>query len=91
MAVAAVSTSGTVAPRVEIYTLTICRALGHDSDGPALCHSQPDVQAAAATFIAIVAGFSGFLSMLTAAWWGAVRTIGISCVCRCAVLTGTRV
>nr|VWO98033.1 MFS domain-containing protein [Ganoderma boninense] len=72
VAVAAISTSGTVAPRVEIYTLTICRALGHDTNGPASCHTQPEVQAAAATFIAIVAGLSGFLSTLTAAWWGAL-------------------
>ena len=73
VAVAAISTSGTVAPRVEIYTMTICRALGHRTDGSGTCHTLPDVQAAAATFIAIVSGLTGLLSTLTAAWWGAVR------------------
>lgn len=71
VAVAAVSTSGTVAPRVEIYTRTICRDYGLDV-GPAGCRSDPKVQAAAAQLMAIISASCGFLSTVTAAWWGSV-------------------
>ena len=68
-AIAAISTSGTVAPRVEIYTRTVCHAHGLDS---AECMTDPVVGAAAAQLMAILATVSGTLSMLTAAWWGSV-------------------
>ena len=68
-AVAAVSTSGTVAPRVEIYTRTVCRAYGFDQ---ADCMENPQVGAVAAKLMALIATLSGLLSTLTAAWWGSV-------------------
>ena len=74
VAVAAISTSGTVAPRVEIYTRTVCQVydLGLDPDE---CRADLKVQATTAQLMAVISAMSGFLSTVTAAWWGSVRSI----------------
>ncbi|KAH9945899.1 MFS general substrate transporter [Epithele typhae] len=67
-AIAAISTSGTAAPRVELYTRTVCASHGLD---PAECNT-PEVSAAAAELMATLMTLSGALAMLTAAWWGSL-------------------
>lgn len=73
VAVAAISTSGTVAPRVEIYTRTICRDFGLD-EGYEQCRADPKVQASAAQLMAVISALSGLLSTVSAAWWGSVSS-----------------
>lgn len=78
VAVAAISSSATVAPRVEIYTRTICAAHGLDPDADAgyeRCRTTPAVQADAAQLMAVISTLSGLLTTLTAAWWGSVSPL----------------
>ena len=79
VAVAAISTSGTVAPRVEIYTRTVCQVydLGLDPDE---CRADLKVQATTAQLMAVISAMSGFLSTVTAAWWGSVSTTFLTLV-----------
>ena len=76
-ATAAISTSGVVAPRIEIYTRTICEVYGVDSASDA-CLADRTVQAAVAQLITVLSTTSGLLATLTTAWWGSVsRSCGL--------------
>lgn len=77
-ATAAISTSGVVAPRFEIYTRTICQVYGIDATSRE-CLTDPTVQAAVARLIAVFTTISGLLTTLTTAWWGSVRPAILSC------------
>ncbi|KAI0664635.1 major facilitator superfamily domain-containing protein [Cubamyces menziesii] len=70
-ATAAISTSGVVAPRIEIYTRTICEVYGVDSASDA-CLADRTVQAAVAQLITVLSTTSGLLATLTTAWWGSL-------------------
>ncbi|KAI0647308.1 major facilitator superfamily domain-containing protein [Trametes meyenii] len=70
-AIAAISTSGVVAPRIEIYTRTICQVYGVDATADE-CLSDRAVQAAVAQLIAVFSTTSGLLTTLTTAWWGSL-------------------
>ncbi|KAI0636728.1 major facilitator superfamily domain-containing protein [Trametes polyzona] len=70
-AISAVSTSGVVAPRIEIYTRTICHVYGVDAASDE-CLSDPTVQAAVARLITVFSTASGLLATLTTAWWGSL-------------------
>ncbi|KAL1944682.1 hypothetical protein VTO73DRAFT_3112 [Trametes versicolor] len=70
-ATAAISTSGVVAPRFEIYTRTICQVYGVDATSRE-CLTDPTVQAAVARLIAVFTTISGLLTTLTTAWWGSL-------------------
>ncbi|KAI0748590.1 MFS general substrate transporter [Daedaleopsis nitida] len=71
IAIAAISTSGTVAPRVEIYTRTICHTYNPEMS-PAACRTDDTVQASAAQLMAIMSSVTGLMSTVTAAWWGSL-------------------
>ncbi|KAI0333493.1 MFS general substrate transporter [Cubamyces sp. BRFM 1775] len=70
-ATAAISTSGVVAPRIEIYTRTICEVYGVDAASDA-CLADRAVQAAVARLITVLSTTSGLLATLTTAWWGSL-------------------
>ena len=72
-ATAAISTSGVVAPRIEIYTRTICEVYGVDAASDA-CLADRAVQAAVARLITVLSTTSGLLATLTTAWWGSVSS-----------------
>lgn len=74
IAIAAISTSGTVAPRVEIYTRTICHTYNPDMS-PEECRANRTVQADAAQLMAIMSTVNGLMSTVTAAWWGSVSLV----------------
>ncbi|KAI9057904.1 MFS general substrate transporter [Trametes sanguinea] len=70
-ATAAISTSGVVAPRIEIYTRTICQVYGLDAASDE-CLTDRTVQAAVARLITVLTTTSGLLATLTTAWWGSL-------------------
>ncbi|KAL7283592.1 hypothetical protein ACG7TL_003027 [Trametes sanguinea] len=70
-ATAAISTSGVVAPRIEIYTRTICQVYGLDAASNE-CLTDRTVQAAVARLITVLTTTSGLLATLTTAWWGSL-------------------
>ncbi|CDO72941.1 hypothetical protein BN946_scf185002.g126 [Trametes cinnabarina] len=70
-ATAAISTSGIVAPRIEIYTRTICQVYGLDAASNE-CLTDRTVQAAVARLITVLTTTSGLLATLTTAWWGSL-------------------
>ncbi|KAI0780685.1 major facilitator superfamily domain-containing protein [Trametes elegans] len=70
-ATAAISTSGIVAPRIEIYTRTICQVYGVEPASGA-CLSDRAVQAAVARLITVLTTTSGLLATITTAWWGSL-------------------
>ncbi|KAI0362392.1 MFS general substrate transporter [Trametes cingulata] len=73
-ATAAISTSGVVAPRIEIYTRTICQVYGVDASSDE-CLSDRTVQAEVARLITVLSTTSGLLATLTTAWWGSLSDL----------------